>query len=470
VDRAGGRLSWIEWDHPDMPWDHTRLMVGAIRESEGGIAVDDVRNIAGEIDGSICQPAYYGADLVFAADRDEVRDECDDYWNLYRWSGRELRRLTCDPMEYGAPHWVFGDACHAPLEHDTLLARRVAPHGEELVEINRVTGAHRRIDCRFDAFSQMAPGLEKDEVVLVAASAVESARMVRYRRGGIETIKALPDAIPAEEISRGAAISFPTRDGGMAHAFYYAPHNTRYAAPAGQRPPLLVTVHGGPTARASGSLDLLRQYWTGSGFAVLDVNHRGSTGYGRRFRQQLLGRWGRMDVDDVIDGIDHLVGLSLVDPARIFIRGKSAGGYVVLRALTEYPQYFRGGTCYYGIGNLSTLASITHKFEARYTDRLIGERYDPQAVAKRDSEYFQRSPINFIDRLRSPMILFQGLDDRVVPPQASREVAAALAERKIEHQYVEYPGEGHGFRKSETNIDAINKETAFYRRVMGLTC
>lgn len=252
----------------------------------------------------------------------------------------------------------------------------------------------------------------------------------------------------------------------MAHGYYYIPHNPRFTAPDGHLPPLLVMVHGGPTSRATRSLDLSRQYWTGIGFAVFDINHRGSTGHGRRYRQYLLGRWGQVDIDDIVDGIDFLVNQSLVDPAKIIIRGKSAGGYTVLRALTQYPNYFCAGGCYYGIGNLSTLTAKTHKFESNYTDRLIGETYDEADAKAKDSEYYKRSPINFIHRVVSPTILFQGLDDPVVPPDLSREVVDVLAAHNIDHEYVEYPGEGHGFRKSETNIDALQKETLFYQRIL----
>jgi len=263
-------------------------------------------------------------------------------------------------------------------------------------------------------------------------------------------------------------VRYPTRDGGTAHGYFYLPQNSAFVGPAGDRPPLLVMIHGGPTARTSRVLDPSKQYWTTLGFALLDVNHRGSTGYGRRYRQYLLGRWGCADVSDIVDGIDYLVNQSLVDPAKIFIRGKSAGGYAVLRALTEYPQYFRGGACYYGIGNLSTLAAVTHKFESHYTDRLIGEDYDPTRAGAEDTEYYRRSPVNFMHKMTSPIIFFQGSEDTVVPPALAREVDSMLTSNNIEHEYVEYPGEGHGFRSSATNADAIEREARFYRRVLGL--
>jgi dipeptidyl aminopeptidase/acylaminoacyl peptidase len=213
---------------------------------------------------------------------------------------------------------------------------------------------------------------------------------------------------------------------------------------------------------------LTRQYWTGIGFAVLDVNHRGSTGHGRRYRQSLLGHWGDYDASDIVDGVDYLYHRGLIDRSRVCIRGRSAGGYAVLRALTEFPDYFSAGACYFGIGNLVTLTECTHKFESRYTDRLIGEDFDPERASKEHSAFYRRSPINYLFRARSPMIIFQGLRDKVVPPSVAEEIVAALRANGVVHEYVEYENEGHGFRSSDTNVDALTRETAFYARVLEL--
>jgi dipeptidyl aminopeptidase/acylaminoacyl peptidase len=273
--------------------------------------------------------------------------------------------------------------------------------------------------------------------------------------------------LPDEGVSRPRAIEFPTGEGDVtAHAYFYPPCNPHYRAPEGEAPPLLVMVHGGPTARCSNALDLTRQYWTGIGFAVLDVNYRGSTGYGRAYRQSLLGEWGRRDTEDVIRGIDYVAGRGWVNRGRVFIRGRSAGGYAVLSVLTQYPGVFAAGACYYGIGNLVTLAQITHKFEGRYTDRLIGEDYRPEAADDPDSLFRARSPIHAVSAIRCPVIVFQGLEDKIVPPDVSREIAGALAAQGLDYDYVEYPGEGHGFRSSAANVDALERETAFFRRVL----
>lgn len=470
VDGNDGRLAWIQWDHPHMPWDQTTLVLADIIEDEAGLELNHLRSIVDDQGSSVCQLAFYGSELIFAMDKTHVVEPCDDYWNLYRYGDDGIGQLTCDTKDYGAPHWAFGESNHAAMDAATLVARRIADGEEELVTIDRISGKQHSIDSRFNALSQLSEdqGSDHGGVLLVAASATELPQLMGLDRRGWRCIKAVDAPIPVDEISQGTPVRYPTRDRGVAHAYYYVPHNTLFAASDDQLPPLLVMVHGGPTGRASSSLDLSRQYWTGIGFAILDVNHRGSTGYGRRYRQHLLGKWGRVDIDDIVDGIDYLVNQSLVDPEKILIRGKSAGGYTVLRALTEYPQYFCAGACYYGIGNLSTLAAHTHKFEARYTDRLIGEAYDEATAADSQSEYYRRSPIHFMHKVRSPMILFQGAEDAVVPPRLSREVVAVLDERGIDHEYVEYPGEGHGFRKSETNIDAIQRETGFYRRILGL--
>jgi len=208
------------------------------------------------------------------------------------------------------------------------------------------------------------------------------------------------------------------------------------------------------------------QYFTQNGFSVLDVNHRGSTGHGRAYRQALLGEWGEIDANDIADAIKFVVSERGMDAGRVFIRGGSAGGYAVLRALTRFPELFCGGACYYGIGNLITLSEITHKFEGRYTDRLIGERYTPDSAALPGSRFRSRSPIFDIDKIKSPLILFQGLEDKVVPPEVSAEMVQTLAHNGVEHEYIEYPGEDHGFRKAETKIDALGREIAFYRKIL----
>jgi dipeptidyl aminopeptidase/acylaminoacyl peptidase len=256
------------------------------------------------------------------------------------------------------------------------------------------------------------------------------------------------------------AIEFPTEQGNTAHAFFYAPRNTDYAAPAGERPPLLVISHGGPTGATSNTLSLSIQFWTSRGFAVLDVNYGGSTGYGRAYRERLNGQWGIVDIDDCVNGTRYLVERGQVDGRRLAIRGGSAGGYTTLAALA-FRTVFTAGASYYGVSDLEALATETHKFESRYLDRLVGP------YPERRDLYVQRSPIHFVDRVSCPLILFQGLEDKVVPPNQAERMFAALRERGIPVAYVPFEGEQHGFRRAENIRQALDAELYFYSRVFG---
>jgi dipeptidyl aminopeptidase/acylaminoacyl peptidase len=294
--------------------------------------------------------------------------------------------------------------------------------------------------------------------------------------GRLRSLKRIPEygldppsqqsAINSDGHSEPKLIRFPTGNKEFAYGFFYSPFNRRFIAPAKSRPPLLVLVHGGPTSKAISELASLKQYFCSLGYALLDVNHRGSTGHGRKYRQSLLGNWGEFDAEDITSGIRYVVEKGWVDGELVFIRGGSAGGYAVLRSLTRYPEKFAGGACYYGIGNLITLSEITHKFEAKYTDQLIGEVFDREKSIHPESKFVKRSPIFQIEKLSSPIIMFQGLDDKVVPPDVSREVVEVLKERKIKHSYTEYSGEGHGFRQAATRIDALRKETMFFSEII----
>jgi dipeptidyl aminopeptidase/acylaminoacyl peptidase len=262
------------------------------------------------------------------------------------------------------------------------------------------------------------------------------------------------------DISLPELITYPPLDGQRAHAVLYLPKNSRYAAPEGGRPPLLVLAHGGPTARSNGSLSFIIQFWTSAGFVVIDVNYRGSTGYGRRYRDALRSRGGIINAEDVADAVRYLVKQGTVDGSKVAVRGGSAGGYMVQRVMTRYPDLFGVGASYYGIGNLITLVEQTHKFESRYIDTLVGTK-----LPEGEKEYAERSPINHLDDLKAPMIIFQGSEDKIVTPDNSREVAQTLQKRGIDHDYVEYEGESHGFRIKENKIDSLNREFRSYRKI-----
>ncbi len=470
VSPDGLRMAWVQWRHPCMPWDESELWLGTLANRATGIGIDHARRVAGGNRQSVCQAAF-GADgmLYFSRDGDDGADALPGYWNLYQYRDGDVAALTADAAEYGYPHWVFGETRYVPLSQGSLLASRTSESGDELVLIDDSEGT-TRLSAQFQGFTQLSKADDSDDVVMVGRATTQSAVILRFRGADreVQVYRSADPLLAQEDISVAEPIRYPTRDGGNAFAYFYAPENSHYEGPADARPPLLVMVHGGPTSRCAHTLDLAKQYWTTIGFAVLDVNHRGSTGHGRAYRQSLLGHWGEYDVTDIIDGIEYLKQRALIDPNQVCIRGRSAGGYTVLRALTQFPNYFTAGACYFGIGNLVTLAEATHKFELHYTDGLIGETFDPRQARHPESLYYQRSPIHHMHRLESPMIVFQGLADKVVPPSVSRELVAALKDRNIVHEYVEYPGEGHGFRASNTNMDALMRETHFYIQILKL--
>lgn len=482
VSDQGDQLAWIEWSNPYMPWDETRLFCADVVkqgcDSKVALQPGQAMHIAGGEGKSVCQPGFLSnGDLVFAMDSDALRrTQPENYWNLYRYHHGIAQPLTRMRAEFGEAHWVFGQCRWLQLNEHSLLAVRTQDEVDVLCEIDLRTAEVN--ECREAAsrFSQlfMTQGVVPHGIATNETAAnADPVGIVQYPNrppaifsyqadGTYTTLKSQVDWMDREYISESELLCFPTRDGQHAFANYYAAKPISVDTPIS----LLVLVHGGPTARADTALSPLVQYFCQKGFAILDVNHRGSTGHGRQYRQKLLGEWGEIDANDIADAIEFAFTQKQHDPERVFIRGGSAGGYAVLRALTRFPELFSGGACYYGIGNLITLAEITHKFEGKYTDRLIGEMYQPGRAQRADSQFRKRSPIFDIDRIRSPLILFQGLEDKVVPPRVSREMVETLAENGVKHEYVEYAEEGHGFRQAETRIDALEREMKFYKGIL----
>jgi dipeptidyl aminopeptidase/acylaminoacyl peptidase len=318
------------------------------------------------------------------------------------------------------------------------------------------------VQTHLDRFRQSL-AIDGDTMYTVAGSSVEPAAVVGIdlESGASAVVReSVSLRVDPAMVSRPKAIEFPTTDGATAHAFYYPPHNLLASASADELPPLLVFSHGGPTSATTSELDLETQFWTTRGFAVLDVNYRGSTGYGRPYRDALRGQWGIVDLDDCVNAALYLVDEGLADPDRLAIRGGSAGGYTTLCALT-FTDVFSAGASYFGVGDPAALATDTHKFEARYLDGLIGPY--PEAA----DLYEERSPIHHVDQLNCPVILLQGLDDRVVPPSQAEDVVAGLDDRGIPHAYLAFEGEGHGFRKTENIERSLEAELYFYSRVFG---
>lgn len=475
-------LAWIEWDNPYMPWDQSRLVKAELNYAEK-ILIRNQQFIVNKTNQAVCQPGFLADNsLLFVSDEDGGNGDTTpaNFWDFFRYRNNQLERITADTYEYGEAHWVFGNRRWQQISENQIIAVASNHEGDALVKLSVDSGiVDPVIDPLADDFAVCAE-LWMDANTSTTHTDAELLFVARYPKFRAEivsvdcspasssppkAVSAISTDVDAHGYSEPQPIVYPTRDGQRAYAYYYAPFNRQYHAGDDSKPPVVVVVHGGPSSRATPELNPLKQFFTSLGYAVLDVNHRGSTGYGRAYRQSLLGQWGEIDATDIADGVKYLIEQELVNPELVFIRGGSAGGYAVLRALTRFPQMFSGGACYYGIGNLITLAKITHKFEGCYTNRLIGEKFTENSEHP-DSRFVQRSPIFQMDQLRSPLILFQGLDDKVVPPAVSREVAALLKEKGIPHDYIEYENEGHGFRQLATRIDSLKRETEFFADII----
>lgn len=464
ISPDGSKLSWLSWNHPQMPWDGTECYVADL---DGNGKVTHKQLICGSDTESVFQPQWSpGDDLFFVSDR-------NNWWNLYRWNGEQIETLCEMDAEFAAPQWVFGMSTYGVLDpgnnigedHETdtgLLLCCFSRNGQwQLASLDVSTKKLQVIECDLTDISAIT--CANGRALLLGASSTASAILYLYdvRTGQLSALAHSSNTeLAAQYLSRPEAINFKTSDGETAHGFYYAPRNPDYLPPPEILPPLLVMCHGGPTSATDSSLNLKIQYWTSRGFAVLDVNYRGSTGYGREYRDRLKGNWGITDVIDACSGVDHLINERRIDAGKVAIRGSSAGGYTVLAALT-FSNHFKAGASLYGIGNLESLAQDTHKFESRYLDQLIGKYPEQQAL------YKARSPINHIGQLDCPVIFFQGLQDKVVPPNQAEAMVSALTEKGIANAYVTFAEEGHGFRQAGNIERAIEAELFFYSRIFG---
>ena len=450
----GAHLAWLAWNHPDMPWDGTELWLADIA-SNGSLS--NQRRVAGNRDESVFQPAFApDGTLYFVSDRSH-------WWNLYRIRSGQVEALAPMEAEFGQPQWIFGMSTYAFASERRIVC---AFNREATWRLALLDAGTRRMEIIETPFSDIG-GVAADhgKAVFVAASPTMPPAVVRLdlttRR--YEILRSSSTTTPdAAYLTSPQTLAYPVSGGEPAHAFYYPPANRDFRAPAGAKPPLLVLSHGGPTSATSSALNLKLQYWTSRGFAVLDVNYRGSTGYGRDYRLKLEGQWGVADVEDCLAGARYLVECGLADATRLAIRGGSAGGYTTLCALT-FHNFFRAGASYYGVSDLESLVRDTHKFEARYLDRLIG----PYPL--RQDLYRNRSPIHHVDRLSCPVIFFQGLDDKVVPPDQTEKMVNALRTKGIPVAYVPLVGESHGFRRAENIRRALEAELYFYSRIFGFT-
>jgi dipeptidyl aminopeptidase/acylaminoacyl peptidase len=458
----GSQLCWLQWNHPDMPWDGTELFVADVQLDEAGPRLGTPTGVAGRPhlaaggsgDGeSVCQPRWHpDGSLWFVSDR-------TGWWNLYRQapSGDVEPRIVMD-AEIGVPQWVFGQSRYAFVD-DGRVVFAYQRDGVDHLAVGDADGEVRDLGVPYTSIASVqASG---DDVVFVGASPTAEPAVVRLnlaiRRP--EILRPPRDlGIDPAWFSVPEPISFPSSGGRTAHALYYPPTNPDASAPPGELPPLLVVIHGGPTSAARPMLQLGIQYWTSRGFAVVDVNYGGSTGYGREYRRQLDGAWGVVDLDDCVAAAEWLAGQGRVDATRLCIRGGSAGGYTTLAALA-FRDTFAAGASHFGVADLEALATETHKFESRYLDGLIGP------YPERRDRYVERSPIHHVDGFTRPLIVLQGLEDEVVPPDQAEMIVDALRGKGVPVAYVTFEGEQHGFRRAPNIRRALDSELSFYSQV-----
>jgi dipeptidyl aminopeptidase/acylaminoacyl peptidase len=449
----GGTLAWMAWDHPNMPWDAAELWLAPVM-TDGSLGTP--ARVAGGEGDSVFQPAWSPeGTLYFVAER-------TGWWNLYRLAGADRAVEAVHPAEaeFGQPHWVFRVATYGFADAERLVAAYSERGVWSLAQIDMRDGTFRPIATPYDAIGSVRAG--GGRVVFAAGSPTTPGALVELdlASGAITVLRQSFDlSIDPGYLSIPQVIEFPTTDGRSAYGFFYPPRNTDYAAPEGARPPLIVSSHGGPTGATDATLSLRDQYWTSRGFALLDVNYGGSTGYGREYRQRLDGAWGIVDVDDCANGARYLAERGLVDGSRMAITGGSAGGYTTLCALA-FRDTFQSGASHFGVADPEMLARDTHKFESRYLDRLIGP------YPERLDLYHERSPIHHVSGLECPVIFFQGLEDKVVPPNQAEAMVDALRAKGIPVAYVPFEGEQHGFRKAENIIRAMEGELLFYQKYL----
>ena len=448
----GAHLAWLTWNHPNMPWNGTQLWIGKIRQDG---SVTDASCVAGTTEESIFQPQWSpDGTLYFVSDR-------TNWWNLYRARGGRVEQVLDMPADFGRPQWVFRMSTYDFASPDQIICTYTNNGVWHLASLNTQTGELSTFDVPYTEISYVQAN--EDRAVFCGGSPTEPRSIVQLdlETAEIEVLRRSTD-VPVEEryLSRPRPLEFSTEDGVTAYGFHYPPRNPDFRPPEGDQPPLLVISHGGPTSATTSTLSLAIQYWTTRGIAVLDVNYRGSSGYGRAYRQRLEAQWGIADVEDCVNGARYLVDQSRADGDRLIIRGGSAGGYTTLRALTS-EDVFSAGASYYGVSDLEALTEDTHKFESHYLDRLVGP------YPERRDVYRERSPLHHADGISCPVIFLQGAEDKVVPPEQAEMMVEALREKGLPVAYVLFEGEQHGFRRADTIEQALRAELSFYAQVFG---
>lgn len=448
----GSQLAWMTWNHPNMPWDGTELWVAEV-DTDG--CLGEALKVAGGLTESVFQPEWSpDGVLYFISDR-------TDWWNLYRWQNGKTEALCSKAAEFGLPQWGLAMTTYGFESAESLICSYTEDGIQHLARLHTQSLELSEIETPYSHIGglQVTSGF----AAFVGGSVAQpgTLALLNLTTGTIEEIRRSSDiTIDPGYLSIPQVLEFPTEQGLTAYGFYYPPQNQDFTAPPSERPPLLVKSHGGPTAATSATFNPGIQYWTSRGIAILDVNYGGSTGYGRAYRDRLKGQWGVVDVDDCVNGAKYLAAQGWVDGDRLCIDGGSAGGYTTLAALA-FRDVFKAGASFYGVSNLTALATDTHKFESRYLDGLIG------AYPEEAELYRVRSPINAVDQLSCPVIFFQGDEDKIVPPNQAEMMVAALKAKGLPVAYVLYKGEQHGFRKAENIKRTLDGELYFYAQVFG---
>ncbi|GAA1226654.1 S9 family peptidase [Pseudonocardia alaniniphila] len=454
ISPDGSSLAWVQWDHPSMPWDDTQLLVRDLRTGEETV-------VAGGHGESVFEPRWNeDGSLWFISDR-------TDWWNLYRWvPGADIQPVVREEAEIGSVGFGLGSAYYTVLpDARVVFVRRRS--GFDALVVREPDGSLAELDLGFSVITAVQPAGPGTVAVIAGGPVAEpGVYLVDLAAGTLEVLRPPRDmGIGPSMLSVPEPISFPSVDGAgtprTAHALFYPPAHEQYHGPEGELPPLIVVIHGGPTSAAVPVLSLALQYWTSRGFAVVDVNYGGSTGYGRAYREELLGEWGVIDVADCIAAAQWLAERGRVDRNRLCIRGGSAGGYTTLAALAREDTPFAAGADLFGVADLAALAADTHKFESRYLDRLVGPYPQARQV------YEERSPIHHVDRFHRPLIVLQGSEDEIVPPNQSELIVEALRKRGLPVAYLLFDGEQHGFRRAENIRRALDAELSFYAQVLG---
>jgi dipeptidyl aminopeptidase/acylaminoacyl peptidase len=446
---ASGRMAWTQWNHPNMPWDSTTIMIGNL----SGSAIMNSQQVAGGLSESALQPRWVGEKLIFVSDR-------TNWWNLYLWNERDVRPLCATEAEFCEPLWVLGQRPYAIIDDDHLLCS-INRSGEESIAVLRMSdGMLEQLAPAGTAAASLDAGGRNAAVVLDYPDRPAALALLDLDQSDWTVVRSSSAMImDAASISVARRVSW-AGEHGTVYGYFYPPVNGGYSAPADTLPPLITLSHGGPTGFAGADFKIAYQFWTSRGFAILDVNYSGSSGFGRAYRDQLQGRWGISDVQDCVAGAVSMGAQGLADPAGLVIRGGSAGGFTTLAALTT-TSVFAAGISLFGIADLEAMATDTHKFESRYLDGLVGPYPEDRA------RYVERSPIHHLDQLAAPILLLQGSDDKVVPPNQAKMMAEAARQKGLPVAMIMFEGEGHGFRKAETIKAATEAQIYFLGRILG---